>query len=119
MKNLAIIRWTGRITASLVIAFVLFFLFSELIGTEKTDYQSLPINDKIAFVFFPLSTLIGLSVAWKWEGLGGLITILGLIGLLIIRPDLLSNFFLVGLIAVPGLLFIFYWYLARGSVSSQ
>ena len=70
------------------------------------------IQEIVSFLFFPISTIIGLSLAWKWEGLGGLITILGIIGFHIVRPDLILDPIIDGL-AAPGLLFIIYWLITK------
>ena len=111
IKN--IILWIARILGTLVVAFVLFFLLADIFGGKEPDGNGLSLKDAITFVFFPFSTIIGLTLAWKWEGLGGLITILGLVGLLIIRPDLASSLLLMSIIVVPGLLFLIYWYMSK------
>ena len=108
-----IIRWIARILSALFVVFILFFLLADLFGKEETGGGVLSAKDGITFFFFPISTIVGLVIAWNWERMGGLITVLGLIGLVTIRPDLLSSFFLIGIVAIPGLLFILYWYLAR------
>jgi hypothetical protein len=65
------------------------------------------------FLCFPVGTMIGLAIAWKWEGLGGLITAGGIICLFLMRPDLITSPYLVGA-GVTGLLFLVYWVLTRG-----
>lgn len=88
-------------------------VFGALFGPEgagEFDFNST--TEMIMFFFFPVCTLIGLSIAWKWDGLGGMITIGGIIGLFILRPDLITSLFIIGL-AAPGLLFLTYWALTR------
>ena len=114
-----IIRWIARIWGGLIIIFVLFFFLADVLGGEQMVGETLSIKDKITFLFFPLSTVVGLALAWKWEGLGGLITVLAMIGLLIVRPDLLSSLYLIALVMVPGFLFITYWYLSRKHTSTS
>jgi len=112
MASTRVVRWTARIVSIIVLVFVLFFVIADLLDNYSVE-DPLPLLDKVAFIFFPLSTIVGLCMAWRWEGLGGLIIIAGLIGLLTIRPDLLSSPLLLALIAIPGMLFLLYWYLAR------
>ena len=108
-----LIRWIARIWGTLILAFVLFFVVAFIIGGDESGDGLFNVNEVITFIFFPVSTVIGLSIALKWEGLGGLITALGMIGLVIIRFDLLSNaYFMVG-IAPPAILYMVYWYLIR------
>ena len=117
MKNqtriVTVIRWIARIWGTLILAFVLFFVVAFIIGGDESGDGLFNVNEVITFIFFPVSTVIGLSIALKWEGLGGLITALGMIGLVIIRFDLLSNaYFMVG-ISPPAILYMVYWYLIR------
>ena len=112
-KSFHTIRWVARIWGTLVLAFVLFFLIAHLFGVHEAGAELLSTKDKLTFLFFPLSTLTGLAIAWKWEGTGGSITVLGMIGLLIIRPNLLSAFWLIGAVLIPGLMYMIYWYQLR------
>jgi len=112
MTSASVVRWIARIVGIVVLAFLLFFVLADLLNKDSGD-SPLPLQDKVAFIFFPLSTIVGLGLAWRWEGLGGLITIAGLIGLLTIRPDLFSSPLLMAIIAIPGLLFLLYWFLSR------
>jgi hypothetical protein len=75
----------------------------------STDSKTIIINrsDILALIFFPTSTIIGLLIAYKWKGLGGLVTVGGLICLNIVRPDLASSL-LLNAFAIPGLLYIIY-----------
>jgi len=117
MKNqiriITVIRWIARIWGTLILAFVLFFVVALIVGGDESGDGLFNTKEVITFIFFPVSTVIGLSIALKREGLGGLITTLGMIGLLIMRFDLLSNpYFIVG-IAPPGILYIVYWYVTK------
>jgi len=63
-------------------------------------------------VFFPTGVLTGLFLAWKWEGTGGIATIGSIIGLYVLRPDLILDPLIASLVA-PGVLFLIYWLLSR------
>jgi len=111
-KTANIIRWIARIWGTSILAFVLFFLFAHIFGTEEGGKGFN--NNSISFIFFPVSSIIGLAIALKWEGLGGLITTVGIIGLFILRFDLISDPFFICGITAPGILYLVYWYLSNG-----
>ena len=115
MKNkkriATIIRWIARIWGSISLIFMIFFVGAHIYGSITGKGEALG-HLSISFLFFPINTLIGLAIAWKWEGLGGLISIGGIIGFHIIRPDLLFDKMIDGL-AAPGLLFLIYWLLTK------
>jgi len=111
-----IVRWIARIWGSLSLAFMLLFVGAHLIGTITGEGEPIgkfnSVSEMISFAFFPVSIIIGLGIAWKWEGLGGFITIVGIIGFHLIRPDLIFNLMIDGL-AIPGLFYILYWLLSK------
>lgn len=111
-KTASTLRWIARITGSLILAFVLFFIFAYLFGEDQSGNGFQNTSEIIAFIFFPVSMVLGLSLAFKWEGLGGFITIIGMIGLFIIRPDLLHNFYMA-IPLIPGSLYFIYWLMTR------
>lgn len=116
-----IIRWIARIWGSISILFLAFMVGAHVI--EAISNKSLfsgfdSTQELISFFFFPISTLIGLSMAWKWDGLGGLITTLGILGFYVIRPDLIFAPIFNGL-AAPGIFFIIYWYMTKNNEKSK
>jgi hypothetical protein len=115
-KTANIIRWIARIWGTTILAFVLFFLFADIFGSEESG----GIRDvKEAIVAISgIIAIIGLAIALKWEGLGGLLTIIGLTGLFIVRFDLVSNPYIIGGIAPPGVLYLIYWYLIKGQTET-
>ncbi|MEP0134491.1 MAG: hypothetical protein ABJJ25_13310 [Eudoraea sp.] len=117
MKNqrlTTIILWTARILGSVIIAFVLFFLVAHVFGNNESGEGFRDSKEIITFLLFPISTVIGLAIAWKWEGLGGIITTVGMIGLFSLRPDLLNSFYIT-IPIIPGLLFIAYWLITKNN----
>ena len=107
------LRTVARIWGSVVLAFLGFLLFAhafELTGEPIGEFKSK--KEIMEFVFFPISTIIGLVVSWKYEGIGGAITVLGMILLFTLRPDLMTNTMFYGLTA-PGILHIAYWFYAK------
>jgi hypothetical protein len=110
-KSSKIIRWLARIYGSISLLFLIFMVGAHVIGAISGTNDGAGFNstqELISFLFFPISIMIGLGLAWKWDGLGGLITILGIVGFHIFRPDLISDPMIDGL-AAPGIIFIIYW----------
>lgn len=104
MKLRKTLRWIARIWGSAVATFVLFFLIMDVFSGGTAD--GLSANEIFTFICFPLSPIIGFVLAWKWEFWGGIIALLGMIGLPILRPDLIANFTLIGAVVIPALIFI-------------
>jgi len=117
-KTANIIRWIARIWGTSILAFVLFFLFAQIFGTEEGGNKLNNTSELISFIFFPCSSIIGLAIALKWEGLGGLITTVGIIVLFITRFDLISEPFFICGITTPGVLYLVYWYLSKGQTET-
>ena len=73
-------------------------------------------NEAIPFLFSPIGYTLGLIVALKWEGLGGLINVACVIGwqiaLYVVKSDSGTGFVFY-LTAIPGLVFIALWYAER------
>lgn len=70
-----IFRWIARL-GSLVSIFILaLFVFG---GQEELKFLSA--NEVLGFCLFPITVVAGFLIAWKWELVGGLVSILGLIG---------------------------------------
>ena len=112
----SVIRWIARITGALILSFILFFLIAEIINNEPGSIPDRPVTDSIAFAFFPIGTLVGLCVAFKWEGPGGLILLTSLVGLLFIRPDLARSALLMSIFLTPTLLYLTYWLMTKKEV---
>lgn len=112
-KNAKTVRLLARIWGSIILAFILFFFLSYLFGEEGLGLDNISNHDKITFIFFPISSIIGLSIAYKNEMLGGLITLLGMVGLFIMQRELITNPYIVIGIVPPGILYLVYWYLTK------
>ena len=105
------IRWVAQILSSLILIFLIIFVFAHIFGEEESGNGFRNTKEVIIFLCFPISPLIGLSLALKWEGLGGIFTTVGMIGLFILRPDLLKSIIVIPI--VPGILYIIYWLMTK------
>ena len=112
-RNLLIIRWTARIIALFFILIMLLIFFGQILegGGPQIDAW-------IGILFMPIGVVVGLILAWKWEGLGGIVTLLSLVCFhlfLVVQEGVFRFFLFPYLIIVPAILFIAYWYLTRPS----
>jgi hypothetical protein len=87
------------------ILFLSLMLFGHLFGDEGFNFTS--VQEIIWFCFFPLGVYLGMIISFKWQGIGGLITVLS-----IVMFHLLSrthfNYWIDG-VSFPGFLNIIYW----------
>ncbi|NIN68678.1 MAG: hypothetical protein GTO63_29025 [Anaerolineae bacterium] len=105
-----IIRWIARGWTIASIGFVLLILIGEILFPHTE--ASFRLRDVILFVFFPIGTFAGMILAWRWELLGGALTVASMAGFYLalrIMDDRFPRgpYFL--LIAAPGFLFLSAW----------
>lgn len=92
------------------IGFVLLIFLGEVIFPHAEGPFRL--RDLVLFVFFPIGTCAGMILAWRWEGLGGTITIGSLLAFyaaLRIMDGRFPGGPFFALVAAPGLLFLLSW----------
>lgn len=103
-----VLRWAGRITSVVVLAFI---------ALSLTEPSGRPTSSQIvALVFFPGLLAIGFVLAWWHEGLGAAIATLGIAGFYVWSLVSVGRFargpwFLV--CWSPALFFAAAWYLQR------
>ena len=108
-----IVRWIARIWGLASILLLLAFLFGEgLAFTQITPVEW------IQLLLFPFGVMVGLLIAWRWEGAGGALTVMSFILFYLLHYLIAGNlprgpYF--GLVAAPGLLFLMCWMLSRRS----
>lgn len=123
------IRWTARIWGTLIVAFTLLMLIGyawNWVTTGKADPHAVEDYPPIENLppLFGLLSVLGLGVAWRWEGLGGAITVvfnLAALPVLLIHWPIAHDFprYLVApygtwmIIAIPGILFLMCWWRSR------
>ena len=112
MNQNYVVLWIARIWGTLVLAFVLLFLVPGIFGADAGSGLR-DAREVMTFVFFPVLTVVGLGLAYRWAGLGGLVATAGMIGLFALRPDLMAPSWFTFFIAPPGVLYLTYWALTR------
>ncbi len=107
------VLWIARISGSLIVVLFVFVAVSGLLSPG----QSLPTpREWLQLSMFPIGLCVGYVVAWRWQFLGGVIS-LGCLVLFFVVMWASGNpvhgvpaFYPF---AVPGLFFIWYWLLSR------
>ena len=113
-RSITIIRWTARIVGLLYIAFFLLMLIGEGLSSSQ-ESNPLTVSAWLGFVFVFIY-FVGLILAWKWEGIGGLIAIGGTIGFFVTIQE---YSLLTVIMAVPALLFLVCWSLSRSRLEMK
>lgn len=105
--------WAARITGSILLFFLLFMLIGHLTGNANGPNGMVfhGGSEVLAFILFPVSTSVGLLVAYKWPVLGGCVATASLLLLFLLRTDLLQFTFLA--MAIPGALYVIHGLLQR------
>jgi hypothetical protein len=80
-KRIKTIRWTARLLSIFFIFLTLGFFLGEVM-TEPQTKGSLPFINILVGILM----LGGLALAWKWELYGGLISLIGFLGVIIVIP---------------------------------
>ena len=107
----------ARIWSILSLVFLIYMLAGHILAEfqDSPDKLTGGLNSSrewILFICFPISTLVGLAVAWRFEALGGLIAVVGMVGLFVLRPDLIMQpVFLI--LPAPAFLFLAHWVMER------
>ena len=115
--SLCALRWSARVWSVLAIGIVLLFAFGEGLNLSKFTAREL-----VLFVFFPLGVCLGMVVAWRWEGVGGGITMASLAAFYLVNRLSSSSFprgYAFVAFAAPGFLFLLCWLWTRFSAKPR
>lgn len=116
-KTTEILRWIARVWSLVILFFFLLILIGEIISSHTEEAMTL--SDVGMLFLFPFATCVGLVLAWRWELLGGVISLTSIILFTAImsiagRFNTPSRFLiLLAFIAVPGVLFIIIWSVSK------
>jgi hypothetical protein len=97
------LRWGARILSSVILLFWGWLLLAHVVGEEGGDSRPLVIGDYVVLTATVVS-LVGLAVAWKWELVGGILTLAATLIAAFVNWRVLT--FPCVLIAIAGLLFL-------------
>ena len=118
-KRVTILRWTARIMGTSVVLFFLSLFIGSFI--EKGIHH---FNYPLMSAFMGLS-MIGILLAWRWEGLGGFlgassIIIFDLVNLFWYQtPKMTSTISGSLLWLIPSIIFIYCWWITKYKLKEQ
>jgi hypothetical protein len=129
------LRWIARIWGTLLIAVTLLILIGyawSWVTTGTADpyaAEDYPAIENLPPLLTVLSVL-GLGLAWRWEGLGGAIAVvcsLAVLPVLLVHWPIADGFprFLIApygtwlVVTMPGVLFLLCWWRSRGRAIPQ
>ena len=72
------LRWVARILGGVILVFAGVFLVAHLVGDAGSPSRSLTWKDYV-IVASLVASLVGLVLAWKWEGCGAAIALVAII----------------------------------------
>lgn len=129
------ICWIARIWGAAIVAITLLIVIGytwNWVTTGQADPHAAEDYPPIENLppLFTLLSAIGLGIAWRWEGLGGAITVLFRLAelpVLLVHWPIGSNFprYLVApygtwlVIAIPGALFLICWWRSKERATSE
>ena len=108
-RTVRIVRWIARVGAGLTAVFILFMLIAHAITDGAAPLQYLTARETAMMAAFGIMWL-GLIIGWKWELVGGLLSIGGVVVFYLV-DYLFSGTFPRGpiffILAFPGALFLY------------
>ncbi len=84
-KIIPYVRWTARIIGTITVLVLLVIIVAFLHENGFNFSSDLFMKEKIGLIG-PLLLIIGLIAAWKWEGIGALMIIVGYLMISLIVP---------------------------------
>ena len=99
------VHWTARVLSVVVVLFFGFMIVAQFVGDEELPPRAVTLVAISAI-------LIGLMVAWRWEGVGGVIALGGYFFSALLNGQVLRTW-PYALCLVAGLLFLLSWFMRR------
>lgn len=102
---IVVLRWVARLGSLLSVAFLLLIFFG-----EEMNVSQLARSEILGLLFFPVGVTVGLLLGWRWETLGGAVTVLSLLAFYKVMYAANGRFpegIWFGLFALPGLFFLY------------
>ena len=105
---LAVVRWIARTGGSLAAALLLLFVLASVFGDQS---EGGPPGLETGSVF--VCWILGVLLAWKWEGIGGLLLLSASAGFMFVTPTALWPPTPLTVFPIAGILFGACWLSAR------
>jgi hypothetical protein len=104
-RIVVVLRWVARLGSLFSMALLALFLFG-----EEMNPSQLITTEILGLLFFPLGVTMGMLLGWRWETLGGTVTVLSLLAFYKVMYAASGRFpegIWFMLFALPGLLFLY------------
>ena len=98
------LRWTARILSLFSLGLLLLFIIG-----EGFNPLALTPRELLLSLFFPLGVLLGMAVGWRWEALGGILSLGSFAAFYVVHwlgSGRLPASWAFATFTVPGLLFL-------------
>jgi hypothetical protein len=113
-KSNKVIRRFARYLGLFLILLTLAFAIPELITEQNPNAEP----TRIDIILTGALMLVGLALAWKWELIGGLISLIGFIGVGILNPDAVKMPMMY-LFPITAILFLISWRLGKSKSKKE
>jgi hypothetical protein len=107
------VRWIARVWSIASVGFVLLIVVGELAYPHAPPPSAF--RDLVGLFFFPFGTCVGMILAWRWEGVGGGMTVGSMLAFYAVLRVIDGRFPrgpYFALVAAPGVLFLLSWAIA-------
>ena len=110
-------RQVARILSIIIIVFTLVMAVAHIVFPEPDAADYSPLENLLPVLM--IMSVLGLGVAWRWEGAGGAINLGFFLANIVLYLVIRGKFFpLRGLLVlsvaiIPGVLFLIYWWRTR------
>lgn len=104
-RTVRMARWLARFGSVASVGLLLLFFFG-----EEMKLSELTATEIWGLIFFPLGVTVGMLLSWRWEVLGGSVTVLSLLAFYKVIYAANGRFpegLWFMLFALPGLLFLY------------
>jgi hypothetical protein len=113
---ISMVRWGARILSALTLLFWSFFIVAHLVGDEGRASRPLNTGDYISLTTMGIS-LAGLGVAWKWERIGGAMTLVAVSIIAVANWKILTS--LIAIIPITAILFLLCGWMSSTQMERQ
>ncbi|MFQ6058917.1 MAG: hypothetical protein ACE5MB_08595, partial [Anaerolineae bacterium] len=114
-RGVTAIRWSARLWSIASVGFVLLMFVGSALA-EGFNPAQFAFRDLVGLFFFPFGVCLGMILAWRWEGLGGGMTVGSLLAFyaaLRVMDGRFPQGPWFALVAAPGVLFLMCWLLSH------